>query len=492
MSAETFPETFEDLLRLTRTAPRDGDLQVLDPPPAPPTPAPPARTWFGPASAHPASSEPISGTSASQWFAARRGTNLPPAQPAIIAPFAQAETLTATSVLTTIETIEPNGPDVDGPDVDGPDVHGPDVDGPDAADTAGSPPRSRADRRREDVGGDPPRRRAIMIGMIGGLTATVALAAVVTGALRAADQADLRAADPLRTHTAAVSNGHDQSSSGAGSGSGAARSSGDPSSASSATPASTGAGTGAATATGTGAQGSGRTVAASLYWLTPATRAGARLVRETRPAPDRGDPITSAVNGLLTLRPLDPGYRSPWRACARLITRTTPGGITVDLGSTAFAPGVHGLAALVAIQSLVWTATGAAGRQVPVTILVDGRAGYRAWGTIRLGRPLVRDLGVRAVVSIETPLESAALAPGLVRLTGIGAPADRRFSYVVRRGGRTVASGVAAGTTSPTPRWWFFDIGVTLPAGHYTASVAATGAGSRAGRWSDDRTFDVR
>ena len=90
----------------------------------------------------------------------------------------------------------------------------------------------------------------------------------------------------------------------------------------------------------------------------------------------------------------------PSKSDARV--RAASGGITVDLSSDAFAnTSVSSGTATAGIQQLVWTVTSAAQQDVPVTVLVDGARGYRAWGSVSLDQPLRRDARARTSVWID-------------------------------------------------------------------------------------------
>jgi hypothetical protein len=223
----------------------------------------------------------------------------------------------------------------------------------------------------------------------------------------------------------------------------------------------------------------------------------ARLVREFRRVPARGDRVTSAVSAL-ALAPVDPDYTTFWRRPSQLSVEVTASEITVDVSADAFADTNLGSADVpaAAVQQLVWTATAAAGRDVPVTVLVDGEAGYEAWGAVALGEPMRRDTAHRAPVWIDSPTDRGRLPAGTQRVTGQGAGFEATFLYTVSNGVREVAQGYVTGTPEGgSYGWWTFDLPLRLPRGTYTVTVTAdTGAsGSEAGPpWPDTKRFTVR
>ena len=223
----------------------------------------------------------------------------------------------------------------------------------------------------------------------------------------------------------------------------------------------------------------------------------ARLVREFRRVPARGDRVTSAVSAL-ALSPVDPDYTTFWRRPSRLSVRVAASGITVDLSADAFADTNTGTAEVpaTAVQQLVWTATAAAGRDVPVTVRVDGAKGYDAWGGgVVLGDPMRRDTAFRAPVWIDSPADRGRLPAGTQHVTGQGAGFEATFVYTVTSGSRRVAAGHVTGTPAGGGYgWWTFDLRLRLPRGTYTVTVTAdTGAsGTEAGPpWPDTKRFTV-
>ncbi len=208
----------------------------------------------------------------------------------------------------------------------------------------------------------------------------------------------------------------------------------------------------------------------AVYWVgdTP-TRSW--LYREFQTVPDRGDPLTSAVQAVMSGAPLDPDYRSAWESPSRLEVTQDGDAITVDVSADALAnTQVGSEGALLAVQQVVWTATAAAQSPGPVTILVDGEPAD-AWGAVRLGEPMTRDGDLQAQIWIDSPNDGDDLS-GTVTVAGVGTAFEANLNWdVVDDAGTTVADGfVMAGANGEFAGYEFT---VDLPPGTYTVSVFA-------------------
>jgi hypothetical protein len=232
-----------------------------------------------------------------------------------------------------------------------------------------------------------------------------------------------------------------------------------------------------------------------VYWVTSSSTRSL-LAREYRNVPDYGDPLLSAVQAVLRQQPLDGDYSSPWRAATTVSVHAAPSGITVTLSADAFAAtGVSGEVAAAGLQQLVWTVTAAAQRDVPVTVLVADRAGFRLWGVMAAGTALHRDPAFCAAVWIDTPLESAA-EHGKVRISGQGSAFEGTYRWTISRDGRPVAAGMVTGSPAgPGAGRTQFAVDVTLPAGQYVATVTADDPGQQEATpgwiWPATRGFSV-
>jgi hypothetical protein len=221
-----------------------------------------------------------------------------------------------------------------------------------------------------------------------------------------------------------------------------------------------------------------------------------RLVREFRTVPARGDRAASAV-AALALAPVDPDYTTFWRRPSRVDVDVLADRIVVDLSHDAFGNTNIGTAVLpaVAIQQLVWTVTAATGKNLPVSVLVDGRTGYLAWDSVRLGSPMQREIAHRAPVWVDSPADRGVLRTGTQHVTGQGSGFEATFIYRVTSGSRVVTHGFVTGSPAgDSYGWWTFDIPLHLAAGSYTITVTADNPSTEGTAGADDDTkrFTVR
>lgn len=216
---------------------------------------------------------------------------------------------------------------------------------------------------------------------------------------------------------------------GCGSGGGSDNATSDPvatASSSSTAPASSAAQTssGASQSTGSGSStGSAPAPGASdqplpVYWIGD-TKRSTFLYREFVRSSSSGDAVTAALNHMMSKSPTDKDYRTMWKSPSRLTVRQSGNDITVDVSADAFSGKSFGARqAQRSIQQLVWTATAAAQTQGAVSILVDGRKGYKAWNTVALGTPMKRVATARAPIWIDTPTQGAVFKAGAIPIKG--------------------------------------------------------------------------
>ncbi|WP_299165833.1 GerMN domain-containing protein [uncultured Arthrobacter sp.] len=191
-----------------------------------------------------------------------------------------------------------------------------------------------------------------------------------------------------------------------------------------------------------------------VYWLG---EANGLLYREFLPAESTGDPIAAAVWAMTSSEPLDDDYYSPWQEASSVNTSISPDNvITIDISSDSFAAGIDAAVAGRAVQQLVYTATAAAasagliasGSPSSVRLLVDGKAGYNAFGHIELGSLLGRDVSAVAPVWIINPQDGTVRSDGTVIVQGSTTTAHPTLEWRVRRvdGGGVPAEDVVGGT----------------------------------------------
>jgi spore germination protein GerM len=221
---------------------------------------------------------------------------------------------------------------------------------------------------------------------------------------------------------------------------------------------------------------------APVYWLGRA-RDGVYLYREFRDAEAKDNPIATALRIMMSQKPLDPHYFTPWQSPKKLAASVSGRNyITVDVSADAFNTGVDEPTAQLAVQQLVYTATAAAagsglvdgGQPISVMLLVDGRTSQLAFQRVQLGQLMQRDPSMIAPVWIIDPQEGTQLK-GSVKVFGRATLPDRQFAWQVLRhdaqGNRSVyVSGRVASGNSPG-HVGEFTFSVNLPPGDYEVRI---------------------
>ncbi|MFJ7749390.1 GerMN domain-containing protein [Arthrobacter sp. NPDC097144] len=220
-----------------------------------------------------------------------------------------------------------------------------------------------------------------------------------------------------------------------------------------------------------------------VYWLG-LNGDNVFLYREFLPAESSSDPIVEAVMAMTAGSPLDPDYFNPWNKAGR-VTASISGKniITVDISSDAFKASLDAGIAHRAVQQLVYTATAAAsnaglttvGHDPQVVLLVDGMAGYRAFGHEVLEGQLERDPALMAPIWIIDPQEGSASQSALtVHGTAVseGGQLSWRAEPIVD--GRPAEAAVQSGYAElqdPAGGTSLFSFTAELPPGEYKVSV---------------------
>jgi hypothetical protein len=245
-----------------------------------------------------------------------------------------------------------------------------------------------------------------------------------------------------------------------------------------------------------------------VYWLG---EENGLLYREFLPAESSGDPIADAVWAMTSADPLDDDYYSPWLQASAVNTSISPDNvITVDISSDAFAAGTGADVAARAVQQLVYTATAAAansgliisGSPSSVRLLVDGKAGYNAFGHIELGSVLQRDVGAIAPVWIINPQDGSLRTDRTVIIQGSSTTADASLGWRARRvnGGGVFTEDTVAGAVpveAGTGTVGLYEFSVALEPGTYLVEVyelsgADPNAGPSADSVADDKLISIR
>ncbi|GAB3555156.1 hypothetical protein GCM10027404_31210 [Arthrobacter tumbae] len=245
-----------------------------------------------------------------------------------------------------------------------------------------------------------------------------------------------------------------------------------------------------------------------VYWLGDAN---GLLYREFLPAESTGDPIAAAVWAMTSAEPLDDDYYSPWQEASAVNTSISPDNVvTIDISSDAFAAGIDAEVAGRAVQQLVYTATAAAansgliasGSPSSVRLLVDGKAGYSAFGHVELSSLLRRDVGAIAPVWIINPQDSSVRSDRTVIVQGSTTTTDAALEWRVRRvdGGGVPAEDVVGGTVpvdAGTGSVGLYEFSVALEPGTflievYEAAGQLPGTDPAAGVVADDKLVSIR
>src|SRR4051794_5310265 len=146
----------------------------------------------------------------------------------------------------------------------------------------------------------------------------------------------------------------------------------------------------------------------SPVFYVGSTGAGPRLFAEPETAPSGAGALDAAVAAAVSGVARDPDYRSPWPAGTTMQrAQLSDGMLSVDLGGdVADRPSAMTQPeAALAVQQLVYTAQAAAGRQLPVTFLLDGER-----TSTLLGEPVGRPVAAAAPDDTLSPVSIGSLA----------------------------------------------------------------------------------
>ncbi|MET3811424.1 GerMN domain-containing protein [Arthrobacter sp. UYEF3] len=241
---------------------------------------------------------------------------------------------------------------------------------------------------------------------------------------------------------------------------------------------------------------------APVYWIGRSNN-NVFLYREFRDASDQDNPVTRALRVMMSQKPLDPDFFTPWQNPKKLATSISGKNvITVDVSADAFNSNLDADMAERAIQQLVYTATAAAasagltdtGQQIQVVILVDGHTDYVAFNRVRLGSPTSRSTGMVAPVWIIDPQEGAQLPGGTVKISGRSTnPGGKLRWEILRVDGNAKSPYLNGTTTADAAQSGLFNIALKLGPGSYEARVSQLDAGSNVEDLNvDTRGFTVR
>jgi hypothetical protein len=240
-----------------------------------------------------------------------------------------------------------------------------------------------------------------------------------------------------------------------------------------------------------------------VYWLG---EQGSRLAlfREFVGAgpSDPAARVQEAVTRALSGSPADPDYRTAWPRGSAATTSVAGGQIRIDLNAAATSGTAMGSeVAQRSVEQLVWTATAAAGENLPVRVTVEG-ATPDLFGTVALAQPFLRAGGEgdpRALVWITSLSDGEMVKPGALRVTGEGVNAfENTLTWRLERDGATADQGFfgvegARGAAVDLGQRGTWSLGLDLDPGSYTLTVEVPdeSGGESTIRWFDSKRFTV-
>ncbi|WP_354241374.1 GerMN domain-containing protein [Arthrobacter sp. UYEF20] len=238
---------------------------------------------------------------------------------------------------------------------------------------------------------------------------------------------------------------------------------------------------------------------APVYWIGRSNN-NMFLYREFRDVPDQDNPVTRALRVMMSEKPLDPDFFTPWQNPKKLATSISGKNvITVDLSDDAFNSNVDAAMAERAIQQLVYTATAAgasaglidSGQQIQVVVLVDGHTDYVAFNHVRLGSPTSRSSGMVAPVWIIDPQEGTSMEEGAVKVSGRSTVPGGKLRWEILRVDGSVKTTYLNGNTPASAdagQSGLFSLSVKLGPGNYEVKVSQLQDGNP----SQDLNVDTR
>ncbi len=236
------------------------------------------------------------------------------------------------------------------------------------------------------------------------------------------------------------------------------------------------------------------TIVVPVYYAVD-TGTDLRLVREFRALPDAGGEALTAAKAVLAGSPLDPDYHGLWNPAGEVRSvRTVDGAIEVDLSTAATVTTTGSAGAWLAVQSLVYSVTGALQSDGPVRLLVEGSPVDELFGVLDTRAPIARDdpLSVRLLVQINEPNQGDVVGRS-VTISGEAAVFEATLPWkVLDAAGGVVQSGVTM--TAEGQRFAPFSFTVPLDPGDYVVVITEDDPSGGAGRTpeSDSRAFTVR
>lgn len=232
-------------------------------------------------------------------------------------------------------------------------------------------------------------------------------------------------------------------------------------------------------------------------------QAAFRLYREWHAvdvyAASAGAVAEAAVREMLSGKPHDPDYISPWAEGVEVDSVSGAGSvITVDLTGPLQDSSVGAEAAEVAVQQLVYTVQAAYAHSLgvpvtdPVRILLDGQPVSDLWGHVEAGEPIGRaeQIDVQAPVWVTTPSEGQAESSP-VTVEGVASVFEGTVSWRVLQG-RAVVKESSTQASEGGPVFAEFRFTVELPPGTYTLEAYDASELDGSVTFLDTKTFTVK
>ena len=238
---------------------------------------------------------------------------------------------------------------------------------------------------------------------------------------------------------------------------------------------------------------------APVYWIGRSNDS-IFLYREFRDVSEQDNPVTRALRVMMSEKPLDPDFFTPWQNPKKLASSISGKNIiTVDMSADAFNSNVDPGMAERAVQQLVYTATAAAasaglvdtGQQIQVVVLVDGHTDYIAFNHVRLGSPTARSAGMVAPVWIIDPQEGASVEDGAVKISGRSTVPGGKLRWEILRIDGSVETSYLEGSvtaSAETDQSGVFSVSANLAPGNYEVQVSQLEEGNPA----EDLNVDTR
>lgn len=211
--------------------------------------------------------------------------------------------------------------------------------------------------------------------------------------------------------------------------------------------------------------------ALAQYWVAETAR-GFRLYREFVRLEITPDPITAALQALVTDQPRDADYMSLWPIDTKINSVEVSGNeATIDLTFGKLNVGAEG--ETLAIAQMVWTATAADPSVTKVSFTVSGEKVDSLAGHVDARNPFTRAPAYEVVapVWITSPDEGAQVTAQGFTLSGLASTFEANVVWKVFQNGKLIRKGfTTAGGAAPAWTPWSVSIDGLAP-GEYQFSA---------------------